>query len=142
MGFVRFIASFFRFHNKEEETSLHPAISVVLWRQRKLSALKDACCPLAWVHLYNPGQPNHIGVFVFSHLSSHAYDVVWHIQTLQFRARASLGPFCCLLQKDNIKFINLIIFFLHKVVPPGNMKFWPNSMNTLLPEDIKMPQDK
>lgn len=69
---MRLIASFFHFHNKEEETSLHLAISVVLCRQRKLSTLKDTCCPLAEVHLYNPGQPNHVGVFVFSHLSSHS----------------------------------------------------------------------
>lgn len=27
-------------------------------------------------------------------------------------------------------------------MPPGNMKFWPNSMNTLLPEGMKMLQNK
>lgn len=81
-GFVRLIATFFRFHNKEEKIILHLVIFLVLCRQRMCSALKDACCPLAWVHFYNPAQPNLVGVFVFSHLNSNFYDAVWYIHRL------------------------------------------------------------
>lgn len=75
------------------------------------SALKDIHCPLAWVHLYNPGWPNHFGIFNLNYLHSHSYDAVWPIHRLHSLGRGHLwGPFFCLLQKDNIKFTNLIFF--------------------------------